>query len=180
MTEEVKNEKIFCMLSALMLTISALAGCQAGSSSVQNKISDVLGINVSDGEEIQGSDSHGGFHGDGMKDVVLSFSDDLSGQIVGSDGWKPLPLSQNLTALVYGIRWESDDATYQVGPYLTDDNNNPVIPQIENGYYYFLDRHSKSVDSYDDSDVLERHSYNFTIAIYDSNTDTLYYAEYDT
>ena len=173
-------KKIFCRLSVLILTICALAGCQAGSSSVQNKISDVLGIDVSDGEEIQSSNSHGGFHGDGMRVVELAFSSDLSGQIVGSDNWKPLPLSQNLTALVYGLRWESDDATYQVGPYLTDDNNDPVIPQIENGYYYFLDRHSKSVDSHDDSDVLERHSYNFTIAIYDSDTDTLYYVEFDT
>ena len=82
--------------------------------------------------------------------------------------------------MVYGLRWESDDATYQVGPYLTDDNNNPVIPQIENGYYYFLDRHSRSVDSYDDSDVLDRYSFNFTIAIYDADNDILYYVEFDT
>ena len=173
-------KKIACLLSVCILATVILAGCQVGSSSVQSKITNVLGIDVSDGEEIQSSDSHGGFHGDGMKVVVLAFSNDLSGQIVGSDGWKSLPLSQNLTALVYGLRWESNGATYQVGPYLTDENRNPVIPQIETGYYYFLDRHSKSVDSYDDSDVLDRYSYNFTIAIYDADTDTLYYVEFDT
>ena len=173
-------KRIDDLLSVCILTTVILAGCQAGSSSVHSKISNVLGIDVNDGEEIQSSDSHGGFHGDGMRVVALAFSNDLSGQIVGSDGWKPLPLSQNLTALVYGLRWESDDAAYQVSPYLTDDNRDPVIPQIENGYYYFLNRHSKSVNSYDDSDVLERYSYNFTIAIYDVDNDTLYYVEFDT
>ena len=56
----------------------------------------------------------------------------------------------------------------------------PVIPEVENGYYYFLDRHSQSTNPKYDSGVLGRASYNFTIAIYDEDRQTLYYAELDT
>ena len=54
------------------------------------------------------------------------------------------------------------------------------IPQIENGYYYFYDRHDEATDPYDDSEFLARFSFNFTLAIYDSDTNTLYLCEYDT
>ena len=43
-----------------------------------------------------------------------------------------------------------------------------------------MDRSSESTDNTDDSMLLSRYSFNFTIAIYDTDTDILYYFEYDT
>ena len=54
------------------------------------------------------------------------------------------------------------------------------MPSIDNGYYMFEDRHSESKDSRDDSELFDRYSFNFSIAIYDCDTDKLYYFEFDT
>ena len=54
------------------------------------------------------------------------------------------------------------------------------MPAIDNGYYMFKDRHSESKDSRDDSELFDRNSYNFSIAIYDCDTDKMYYFEFDT
>ena len=54
------------------------------------------------------------------------------------------------------------------------------IPTIENGYYYFKDRHSESTNKYDYTDINNRPSYNFTFAILDKDTNTIYYYELDT
>ena len=49
-----------------------------------------------------------------------------------------------------------------------------------NGYYFFIDRHSENKDIYDSSEILNRHSFNFTILLYDCDTDLLYIIEEDT
>ena len=54
------------------------------------------------------------------------------------------------------------------------------IPKIKNGYFMFEDRHYKSKDSKDDTELFDRYSFNFSIAIYDCDTDIMYYFEYDT
>ena len=169
-------KKRVCVLSTLLMAAIILTGCHEKSEATQNRISKALGVDVKEGIVTASEDSHGGFHGDGMYFVTLEFSDGIfSDQTSEVQGWSSLPLSENLMKLVYGI----EDDTSKIGPYLTVEIGKPVIPNIQNGCYYFLDRHSKSVDSYDDSEVLNRGSLNLTIAIYDMDTDTLYYVEYD-
>ena len=69
------------------------------------------------------------------------------------------------------------DESGQYGYDLAEEVN---IPEVTNGYYYFCDRHSDSIDSSDDTNLLSRASFNFTLAIYDSDTNRLYYVEFDT
>ena len=76
-----------------------------------------------------------------------------------------------VTALLYGL--ETPEMTY--GLYLEHE-----MPKVEKGYYFFYDRHSESSDPFDSSEVLDRSSLNFTVAVYDTETDKLYYAEMDT
>ena len=185
-----KNKRL-----ALILTVFLLAGTLSGCSALgviaaelmgistgreQREITEALGVNVSGGSIILSEDSHGGFHGDGMTFIVLSFDEEEAGglkaQMEGRQGWHPLPLSENAGILVYGY----DTEEMQTGPYLCDEQGQGVIPQIQNGYYYFYDRQSESTDAYDDTDVFDRGSYNFTLAVYDSDMDMLYYVEFDT
>ena len=42
-----------------------------------------------------------------------------------------------------------------------------------------MDRQAESEQQNSDEQILERVSYNFSIAIYDTDTDTLYYVEAD-
>ena len=50
------------------------------------------------------------------------------------------------------------------------------MPEIREGYYRLIDRHAEAGES----DILERSSFNFTLALYDTGADTLYFFELDT
>lgn len=159
----------------LLLIIFSLAGC--GKKDTQSDISDSIGIDVSKGTVLTDSDSHGGFHGDGMMFQQITFEDSkLLDEIKDNGSWKTMPLSQNIEARVYGV----EEDTSRIGPYLTDESGDTIIPNIQNGYYYFYDRHSESKEPYNDEDVLNRASFNFTLAVYDSDNHVLYYVEFDT
>jgi hypothetical protein len=158
---------IRCLLGICIITILASA-CQS-----YDDISVMLGADVSSAKEISSEDSHGGFHGDGERYLIFTFEDDSFENTIKKDNtWHKLPVTDDaVTALLYGL--ETPEMTY--GPYINQD-----IPEVSNGYYFFYDRHSDSVNPFDTSDVLARSSFNFTAAIYDADTDTLYYIELDT
>lgn len=159
----------------LLFMLLLLSGCSKGD--IQKDISENIEIDVNKGTVLTEADSHGGFHGDGITMTQISFDDGtVLDAIENNDHWNRVPLSKNITALVYGI----DEETSSIGPYLTDENGNTIIPEIQNGYYYFYDRHSESKDPYSDEDVLGRASFNFTLALYDSDNNVLYYVEFDT
>lgn len=167
-------------VSLLILYIMLLlAGC--GNKDIQNEISERLEIDVSSGKNVEESDSHGGFHGDGLLVQKISFEDDkVLDEIKDNQKWKAFPLSRNIEALAYGVKDETEDSVHIIGPYLTDESGVAIIPEIKDGYYYFYDRHSESEDPYNEEDVLNRVSFNFTLAIYDSENNVLYYVEFDT
>lgn len=169
-----KYKNKLCILLSICLLFS-INGCQ--SSSTLKKIAKVLKVPADKGTIVNSLDTHGGFHGDGDTFLEIHFSDGHCLEaITESPAWNPLPLTDNLMALVYGLQTEDGS----IGPILADEQLNPRIPEFQNGYYCFIDRHSESTDKKDDSAVLERTSYNFTIALYDVTTDTLYYMEMDT
>ena len=134
-----------------------------------DRIEESLGVDVSDAVIITGYDDHSGFHGDGTLYAVLEFPDDTLEQAVSNPGgWHALPLTENLQTLVYGS-WGPDAV---VGPFI-----GITMPEVDRGYWWFFDRQGNTAE---DSLVLTRGSYNYTIAIYDADTDRLYYCEYDT
>lgn len=136
-----------------------------------------LGIDISRGTVITDIDTHSGPFGDGKTFLEVRFSDDSTEKAMSENNlWKPLPLSENTAAFVYGDMSEK----YHTAPHIHDENGKSLFPEIKNGYYCFIDRHDKAKDKYDDTDVLNRASCNYTIAIYDYDTDTLYYAKFDT
>lgn len=171
--------KKFLKLGILIIIIIFIVICYklSNQTSVEDKIFNVLDIDISSSVEVENSDSHGGFHGDGSTFISFLFEDDtLLEQVKNNDNWNNLPLDKNVSTLVYGTGTD----TYKEGPYLSNENGEPIIPEIDNGYYCFIDRHSESTDKFDDTKVLERNSFNFTIAIYDMDNRILYYAELDT
>lgn len=176
-------KKIKCSAAIAVLLIGVLlniTGCQLmgfQTTDLLTDISNTLEVDVSDGVVIYQYDDHGGFLGDGEMVVKLSFSDtDCLNRIKESSAWNPLPLTKNLEAFVYGAVIYGCNH----GPYIHDEDYNPVVPKIENGYYCFVDRHSQSKDKKDDSPLLNRYSINCSLAIYDTDTNLLYYLELDT
>lgn len=155
---------------AILFFLFAFSAC--GSKSVQETVSAELGIDASGGKEISATDTHGGFHGDGVSSVALSFSDlSVLDEIKGNAEWKAFPLDDTVQALVYGV----NDETSSIGPFINDGTGNPLVREIQNGYYIPIDRQKDQ-----GTDILERSSFNVTVGLYDTDTNTLYYCTLDT
>ncbi len=176
-----KKIRIQCLAIIFIMMCFAMAGY--GHGSTQDEISGQIGIDISEGTEVFNDDTHGGFHGDGITCIVLKFPDDgVINEIKEKRAWKQLPLNKTVEALVYGTFSEINGVSTQIGPYLTDQNGNALAPEIHNGYYFFRDRHydNEYTGSQGVSGVLGRGSFNFTVALYDSDKNMLYYYKLDT
>ena len=168
-------KRLLCILFCICMLY--MVGCSK-SGSITNEISENIGVDLGNVEYVTRIDTHGGFHGDGSTIISMQLpSESVLEQIQNNTNWNSLPLTENLTAVLYGIT----EGNSTIGPYITvDDTRNPAVPEITNGYYFFLDRHSQSTDPHDDTNVLSRASFNLSIAIYDCDTEMLYYLEFDT
>lgn len=168
---------VFCLILSAMLTTACSSVFKVNP---LIPLSFVLGADVSKGEITQSTDTHGGFLGDGCLFMMLDFEDEdgqaLAAQLAENSEWSSLPLTDTLSALVYGTSGSSSS----VGPYVTDSDGNALFPAVENGYYCFIDRYSDTIDPKDDTEVLSRNSFNFTIAIYDTDNNQLSYCKFDT
>lgn len=159
-----------CILTAFVFS---LISCSPVTS--QEQISNALGIDVSSGKEVSHYDTHSG-NGDGTTCIVLYFNDNgVLKQISENPAWKAFPLDQTVTTLVYGV----SDETVSNGPYLTDNEGRAIVPEILNGYYFLNDRQAKSSETMH-TELLQRNSFNFTLALYDTDKNTLYFCQLDT
>ena len=131
-------------------------------------------LDVTNGEILYFNDTHGGFLGDGECYAEVKFLNNSVSDIIKSE-WQKLPLTNNLNTVIYGGEVETEFGPGTVLSFVDD-----KIPKVKNGYYYFEDRHSDSTNKKDDTDILGRYSYNFTVAIYDLDTHTLYFYALDT
>ena len=86
-------------------------------------------------------------------------------QIKNNSDWKQLPLDEVAEFLAHDLKIQLDNGEAS------------LMPDVENGYYIVIDRHSQKNEN---DDILGRASYNFTIAIYDTDANILYYCEFDT
>ena len=156
------------MRAFILVILSLLLGI-SGNRQLANQfstanMSQTLQVALAQGVMIENIDTHGGFHGDG--------------QSLTDPDWKELPMTDNLEALLYGVVYDTGLSITEIGPCV--DFSEEQLPQIQNGYYYFVDRQAESEMQHSDAQIMERASLNFSIALYDVDTDTLYYIEVDT
>ena len=172
-----KKSMLIGMMAVLALLLTACGG-----GSARDEIAGALGLDLSGCEVVSSRDDHGGFHGDGTAFAEMNCSGGgVLDQIREDSNWKALPLDRTAQALVYGVREESGTEetgimVYQTGPYLTDEEGDLLVPEIREGWYRLIDRHAEAGET----DLLSRASLNFTLALYDAGTDTLYFCEMDT
>lgn len=161
--------KYIIVIFVLAIVFMVLTGCcELRTLSKKEYVSKELGINIRKGIVEKSLVERSDFLGDGITFVKIVFDDDSClEEIKDNEDWCSLPLTKNLTELLDSINYDEDD-------------NSCIVPNVENGYYCFIDRHSESKDRKDDTDLLNRFSINATLAIYDTDTNILYYAEEDT
>ena len=147
----------------LILPVFVLSSCGNGKSELR-AYSKRLGVDLDKGEIIYYEDNHGGFLGDGFMLCISKYKDDtVERQIAASTNFHKYPLSENLHTFIYG-------------PF--DSNLN--IPEFENGYYYFKNRHDNATDELTDSELFGTVSFNFSFILYDCDADLAYTCDYDT
>ncbi|MBR4434760.1 MAG: hypothetical protein IKS90_01520 [Clostridia bacterium] len=134
------------------------------------------GAKVSKAKLVSHSDSHGGFLGDGITFMVIDCSELDGGLEESMSAWRELPMSDELHLNLFGDTVvEKDGTSYDYNGLLLDYG----IPDVRNGLYYFKNR-NQDAKGEDDEDIYHAISYNFTFALYDSETRMLYYYELDT
>lgn len=123
----------------------------------RRSVLDVLEISMPKVRVVYHSDTHGGFHGDGTTVLILSGQ----AHIPESRFWHDLPMGKNVR--------DTLEANLPEG-----------LPPVAEGQWFCLDRHSKAVDPADPAMLFGHGSYNFTVALYDSDNQLLYYIKLDT
>lgn len=159
-----KNCGIICVfLSSLLLT-----SCGSGRQELRH-YTKLLNIDFSSGEVISYEDNHGGFLGDGFMLLITQYGNDtVEDQIKESDKFRSFPLSKNLHDFLYG----EDDW----GPF--DLNLN--VPEFNNGYFYFYNRHVDATHKETDEDLFNTVSFNFSFILCNVDNDLAYICDYDT
>lgn len=149
----------------------ALALLCAGCVGNRDSLPGTLGVTLTDSTLSEYWDEHG-WMGDGTQywKVELSPTDAaaLEQTAQTGEGWHALPVNEDGEVLLYGREL--------AGPYLTGKDGKALLPQVEEGCWFFWDDQTHSPET----DVRGRGSYNFTAAVYDAQTRTLYCGELDT
>ncbi len=162
-------KRLISVIGILLAFAFVLAAC--GSDKTRNAVSEALGLDVSGGNVVSDYDTHSG-NGDGASCFAIRFDDAaVLEEIKKNAQWKSFPLDETVQALAYGV----SDETNSIGPFLNDGTGNPLVPEIQNGYYLLIDRHADQ-----GTDILERNSFNFSLGLYDADTNTLYFCRLDT
>lgn len=171
----VKQFFTLCLAAALALC------CAACGETVS--LPESLGVNASQGAVQDHWDGHGAM-GDGTEYWEIAFSPEdaaaFEESLQTAQGWHALPLDNDVRYLLYGtegMEKAQDGAYISVNPYLTGKDGGPLLPRIEEGYWFFCD---EQTESYTAQGVMERPSQNFTAAVYDSQSHILYCGELDT
>ena len=162
---------------ALVLCISVLllstACSSVRSADALKNISDKTEVDFSSAAVSLYQDTHEGFLGDGATFAVVNCKNTgIKEKIAANPNWKPFPPSDTIRRIFYGIKGSSS--------LLSQLKGSPEIPDIQMGYYYFLDRHDESKDRHSEEGVFDRASLNFSAAVYDDATDRLFFFEFDT
>ena len=116
------------MISLMLFTLTA-----CGSEDPAEEISRALHIDVSAGEEISSSDTHGGFHGDGILTAVVKLPDSQAGENAVpsiAEQWKPLPIEEDWMEQFQSV-WTDHGQTLG------------VLPQNTEGFWFYRDRYKE-------------------------------------
>ena len=132
----------------------------------------ISGLDISGSTVVSAEDTHGGFHGDGDLIVIFDCTEISDSVVAQMKNWKTFSMADDLQFFMYG--GERMGFTYRGHSELFG------IPKIQNGYYFFWDRHDESTDPTNASGLNDRHSWNFTLLLYDADHSQLYLFEFDT
>ncbi len=177
------NKKLFAL--PLIFFLFPLSYCSPQPKTPkEERIESALCLNVDHGENavtiLAYENTHGGFLGDGDTYAELQYAAPITETVAASPCWLPLPMPENALRLLFD--WEAEDGIH--GGHMSREFTPP-----ETGYWFYSNDYDPTYQGnktylYEiDPQVydygLNGYSNNFTVAWYDTDTDRLYYYEYD-
>lgn len=165
------KDKIVIIIMSLVCGVMLFFS--VNSCSFNNKIaniSDNIDLNIRNCKIESEIDNHSGLLGDGEYFAKIICGDKEDNEITST--WEKLPLSEELQKAM-DLKKCNDETC-------KDTFDEYGIPKLEKGYYNFLDRRMGVRNKKSDQELNDKNSYNFSVAIYDSNNKTIYYYELDT
>lgn len=168
---DIKYRKYFIIIGILVFTGIIFF---RSNREVNRNISKDLEIKVPYTLDFHYQDSHGGFHGDGITLAKAKLKDIHIEKIVEKSKaeWNRTPMPKNIELELYGgqrgdINWHSD---------LADKLN---MPNIERGYWIFLDRSGNRRVFNKGENLFPRVSANYSLGVIDSERNIFYYIKFD-
>lgn len=162
------------VIFGIPLLLMVFDGDNTGSvDNIPKYLNNKIGIDIKDCKAKENIEKY--YFQDSNVYITLDCSNNSNYIVKQMSNWNRLPLSNILTTALYG--GYEDENTYRAG--ILEDNEDYSIPVISNGYYYFVDKQNKESEKHSDKYLLndERYSFNYYIAIYDIDTNKLYYIE---
>lgn len=134
-----------------------------------------LNVNLDKGKYLKRKNKYGGFlNGDGYYFSIMQFKDedDISDDLKNNPEWNELPMPSELKlSLGMEVDGKKLDLEYR-------EEDGVIIPDVQNGFYFFRNRQNEANPK--DINAVSRMPWNYTAAVYDSDTHTLYFFEIDT
>lgn len=137
------------------------------------------GIKLNTENRVLKFNSPSSFLGDGHDFEIYTYDDNemnaILKKIENQKKWSKYPLDDTTYRLteLWSSLIKSDTEAQAL---LKESNYKEFIPDIENGYYFLIDRGSDD----NDKSILKRGSLNFNLYLLDLNTNTIYYITLDT
>ena len=99
------------------------------------------------------------------------FLAELENAVLLDTAWHRLPVHSSINYVISG-----EKAAY---PRFLSDYSHSILPQLEEGYLFFLDRHEAAENPYNMHEFLKREDYHFSLALYDPAERMLYFVTMD-
>ena len=117
-------------------------------------------------------DNYGGFPMDGNSYAIIQLTQKGRETFIKTtdknDKWSSLPIKKDFQEAI-GVFDDGDE-----------DSFGPDISKIKNGIYYFRDRYAENYPEESKTNINDRYAYNFTVAIFDFDTNKLHIYTVDT
>ena len=160
-------KKIILIIVLILLILIVMSGLYINLIYNHNCYSFLIEAEIPIFTNIEEKDTHGGFHGDGETLAKVKLSSEQGQEFI-----KEIKKNEH---------WEKLAIPEMLSNYMHNGLDKDVeIPNVNNGYWIFINRYHEVSDKYNYMEIFDKPSYNFSVAVFDTDTNILYIYSLDT